>query len=134
MFSYYFARILANLTGAIQHTGLGSDIPDWRVVCHTVKLNPLVRYLYWNMNYHTEHHMYAAVPFFNLAKLRGVLEKDMPRSARELRRVPEQARARSGRRRRRTRPIFWTPSPSARRRSRAAVVMTTNHAQGRAGR
>jgi fatty acid desaturase len=78
VFSYYFARILANLTGAIQHTGLGSDIPDWRAVCHTVKVNPVVRYLYWNMNYHTEHHMYAAVPFFNLAKLRAAIEKDVP--------------------------------------------------------
>jgi fatty acid desaturase len=77
-FSYFFVRILANLTGVIQHTGLGSDIPDWRAVCHTVISNPLLRYLYWNMNYHTEHHMYAAVPFFNLAKLRKAIEKDVP--------------------------------------------------------
>ncbi len=80
VFSYFFARILGNLTGAIQHTGLGSSIPDWRAVCHTVKLGPVLRYLYWNMNFHTEHHMYAAVPFFNLPKLRAVLEKDMPRA------------------------------------------------------
>jgi fatty acid desaturase len=80
VFSCYFARILANLTGAIQHTGLGSDIPDWRAVCHTVKVNPVVGYLYWNMNYHTEHHMYAAVPFFNLAKLHEAIEKDLPKA------------------------------------------------------
>ncbi len=78
VFSYYFARILANLTGVIQHTGLAFDTPDWRAVCHTVNLNPILRFLYWNMNYHTEHHMYAAVPFFNLAKLRRVIEKDVP--------------------------------------------------------
>ncbi len=78
VFSYFFVRFLANLTGAIQHTGLGYDIPDWRVICHTVKLGPLGRYLYWNMNYHTEHHMYAAVPFFNLPKLRAAIEKDCP--------------------------------------------------------
>ncbi len=78
VFSYFFARFLANLTGAIQHTGLGSSVPDWRLVCHTVTVNPLIGYLYWNMNYHTEHHMYAAVPFYNLRKLRAVLEKDMP--------------------------------------------------------
>jgi fatty acid desaturase len=81
-FSCFFARILANLTGAIQHTGLGSDIPDWRSVCHTVNVNPVVRYLYWNMNYHTEHHMYAAVPFFNLPKLRAAIEKDVPKAHR----------------------------------------------------
>ena len=78
VFSSFFARILANMTGILQHTGLGSDTPDWRVVCHTVRFNPLLRYLYWNMNYHTEHHMYAAVPFFNMSKLRAVLEEDMP--------------------------------------------------------
>jgi len=78
VFSYYFVRFLANLTGAIQHTGLGSSVPDWRLVCHTVKLSPLLRFLYWNMNYHTEHHMYAAVPFFNLPKLRAAIEKDVP--------------------------------------------------------
>jgi fatty acid desaturase len=78
IFSSFSVRILANLTGAIQHTGLGQNIPDWRMVCHTVKVNPLIGYLYWNMNYHTEHHMYAAVPFCNLKKLRKVLEPDVP--------------------------------------------------------
>jgi fatty acid desaturase len=29
------------------------------------------------MNYHTEHHMYAAVPFFNLAKFRRAIRGDM---------------------------------------------------------
>ncbi len=42
------------------------------------ELSPLLRYLYWNMNYHTEHHMYAAVPFFNLPKLRAAIERDCP--------------------------------------------------------
>ena len=118
VFSYFFARILANLTGAIQHTGLGSDIPDWRAVCHTVKVNPLVRYLYWNMNYHTEHHMYAAVPFFNLAKLRAAIEKDVPGGARELHRLPGEAVRDQGHRRRRTRPSsICTRSRQAPRRS-----------------
>ena len=78
VFSYFFVRILGNLTGAIQHTGLAYDTPDWRAVCHTVKVNPLLGFLYWNMNYHTEHHMYAAVPFYNLKKLRKAIEKDCP--------------------------------------------------------
>ena len=30
------------------------------------------------MNYHLEHHMYAAVPFHNLSKLRKAIEKDLP--------------------------------------------------------
>ena len=78
VFACFFARILANLTGAIQHTGLGESVPDWRLVCHTVKVNPLIGYLYWHMNYHIEHHMYAAVPCFNLAKFHAVVAGDMP--------------------------------------------------------
>ncbi|MEO5961135.1 MAG: fatty acid desaturase, partial [Opitutaceae bacterium] len=33
---------------------------------------------YWNMNYHTEHHMYAAVPCYNLARLHSLIRHDMP--------------------------------------------------------
>ncbi len=62
IFGNFFATILGRLTGALQHTGLNENTPDWRLVCHTVKVNPVVRFLYWNMNYHIEHHMYAAVP------------------------------------------------------------------------
>ena len=32
----------------------------------------------WNMQYHVEHHMYPAVPFYNLPKLRCALEHDLP--------------------------------------------------------
>ncbi len=36
------------------------------------------------MNYHTEHHMYAAVPCYNLRKLRSVVESEMPTANRGL--------------------------------------------------
>ncbi|MCY4130160.1 MAG: fatty acid desaturase [Gammaproteobacteria bacterium] len=35
-------------------------------------------YHFWNMQYHLEHHMYPAVPFFNLPKLRRAIEHDLP--------------------------------------------------------
>jgi len=82
VFGSFFVRILANLTGAIQHTGLSENVPDWRLVCHTVKVNPLLGYLYWHMNYHTEHHMYAAVPCFNLARFHRAVAGDMQDSQR----------------------------------------------------
>ena len=66
VFGSFFATIIGNLTGSIQHLGLSHSVPDWRLVCHTVRVNPLIAYLYWNMNYHAEHHMYAAVPFWQL--------------------------------------------------------------------
>jgi fatty acid desaturase len=76
-FSYFFATFLQHATALIQHTGLQGDVPDWRFNSYTVNLNPLLRYLYWNMNFHTEHHMYAGVPFYNLPALRKELAWDL---------------------------------------------------------
>ena len=38
----------------------------------------LPAFYYWNMQYHLEHHMYPAVPFYNLPKLRKAIEHDLP--------------------------------------------------------
>jgi fatty acid desaturase len=73
------SSILSYLVTKTQHTGLQADISDSRKCCRSVKLNPLYEFLYWNMNYHIEHHMYAAVPFYNLKKLSKALEEDMPK-------------------------------------------------------
>jgi len=61
-----------------QHAGLKGDVPDWRVSARTMTLGPFVEFLYWSMNYHVEHHMFAAVPFYNLRKLRNAIEADLP--------------------------------------------------------
>jgi fatty acid desaturase len=77
-FGYFFATFLGRGTGIQQHSGLRSNVPDWRVSCHTVEFGPLTAYLYWNMNYHIEHHSYAAVPFFNLRRLHRAVRSDLP--------------------------------------------------------
>ena len=41
-------------------------------------MNPISRFLYWEMNYHVEHHMFPMVPYHNLAKLHEELKHDMP--------------------------------------------------------
>ena len=46
--------------------------------CRTFTLNPFVQFIYWHMNYHTEHHMYAAVP---VLPARRAAPADPPRSA-----------------------------------------------------
>ena len=78
-FGVFFGTFLGKFCGIIQHRGLPPNQPDWRLSCHSVKLGPLLRYLYWNMNYHTEHHMYAAVPFYNTPALHEALKHDLPR-------------------------------------------------------
>ena len=76
-FAYFFMTFFEHGTGIIQHMGLRGDVPDWRVNSYTVNLGPVLRFLYWNMNFHTEHHMYAAVPFYNLPQLRKEIEWDL---------------------------------------------------------
>ena len=61
-----------------QHAGLKDNAPDFRLCCRTLYLNPFFRFLYWHMNYHTEHHMYAAVPCYNLGKLHRIIKDDLP--------------------------------------------------------
>lgn len=61
-----------------QHVGLQDKVPDFRLCCRTFTLNPLVRFLYWQMNYHTEHHMYAAVPCYHLGRLHRLIKHDLP--------------------------------------------------------
>jgi fatty acid desaturase len=64
--------------GLPQHCGLRENVPDFRKSVRSMTLNPLAEFLYWRMNWHTEHHMYAGVPCYNLKKLHKELAADMP--------------------------------------------------------
>ena len=55
--------------GLTQHAGLAEDVLDHRLNSRTVYMNPVLRFLYWNMNYHVEHHMFPMVPYHALPKL-----------------------------------------------------------------
>jgi len=41
-------------------------------------MNPIFRFVYLNMNYHTEHHMYPMVPYYKLPELHRELRHDLP--------------------------------------------------------
>ena len=41
-------------------------------------MNPVFRFLYWNMNYHVEHHMFPMVPYHALPRLHEVIKADLP--------------------------------------------------------
>ncbi|HTZ52215.1 MAG TPA: fatty acid desaturase [Spirochaetia bacterium] len=83
-----FARFYAGgfqwVINITQHIGLQDNVPDFRLCCRTIKLNPFVTFLYFRMNWHTEHHMYAAVPCYSLSKLRKVIDREMPPFKRSL--------------------------------------------------
>jgi fatty acid desaturase len=71
---------LQNLCNNTQHIGLQDEVPDFRLNTRTFTLNPFVQFLYWHMNYHIEHHMYAAVPCYRLARLHQLIAHDLPPS------------------------------------------------------
>jgi Na+-transporting NADH:ubiquinone oxidoreductase subunit F len=64
--------------GLTQHAGLAENVLDHRLNCRTVRMNFVHRYLYWNMNYHVEHHMFPLVPYHALPRLHAIVQEDMP--------------------------------------------------------
>jgi fatty acid desaturase len=73
------------LCNSTQHVGMshGTDhnntINDFRLNTRTFYLNnPVVRCWYWHMNWHTEHHMYAAVPCYHLAAVHRAIKHQLP--------------------------------------------------------
>ena len=76
-FSNSYGSWLQSLCNNTQHIGLQDDVPDFRLCCRTFTVNPVVQFLYWHMNYHIEHHMYAAVPCYKLGRLHRLIEHDL---------------------------------------------------------
>ncbi len=66
------------LLNEAQHIGMADEVSDYRLNTRTILLNPVLAFLYWQMNYHIEHHMYAAVPFYNLPELHRLIKADTP--------------------------------------------------------
>lgn len=69
---------LYNFFGLTQHAALPENVLDHRANCRTVHMNPAFRFLYWNMNYHVEHHMFPMVPFHALPALHEAIKADCP--------------------------------------------------------
>ncbi|MFK7856219.1 MAG: fatty acid desaturase [Granulosicoccus sp.] len=74
----FIANIGSYLLGTTQHCGLLENNSDFRKNTRSIKLNPVIGFLYWHMNWHAEHHMYAGVPCYNLRALALEIESDMP--------------------------------------------------------
>jgi fatty acid desaturase len=66
------------MTGITQHAGLAEDVLDHRLNSRTVYMNPVMRFLYWNMNYHIEHHIFPMVPYHALPALHEEMKPFCP--------------------------------------------------------
>ena len=84
------------------HTGLKDNVDDFRLCVRSITLDPITHFIYWRMNWHTEHHMFAAVPCYNLRKLHRTVAADMPQprsfwgSWREMRQIWKKQKADPG--------------------------------------
>jgi len=75
---HFFGTWLMMIHNTPQHAGLAENVLDHRLNCRTVYMNPLSRFIYWNMNYHVEHHMFPLVPYHNLPALHELIKHDCP--------------------------------------------------------
>lgn len=70
---------LVHFTAMLQHGGLKANSWDHRESTRTVILNPIHGWLlYFNMQYHVEHHLFPQVPFYNLPKLHKIIKDQLP--------------------------------------------------------
>ncbi len=76
--SFYGTWVDIILFGYTQHAGLEENVLDHRLNTRTVHMNPVFRFIYWNMNYHLEHHMFPMVPYHALPRLHEVMKTDTP--------------------------------------------------------
>ena len=64
----------------LQHGGLADNVWDHRLNTRTVYMNPVFGFLYMNMQYHIEHHIYPMVPFHALRKLHERIKDQTPKA------------------------------------------------------
>ena len=76
--SPFIANFWRYIVGVPMHCGLKSNNTDFRKSVRTITLDPLSEFLYWHMNWHLEHHMFAGVPCYNLKALHSATADDMP--------------------------------------------------------
>jgi fatty acid desaturase len=61
-----------------QHMCMAEDQRDHRLTTRSIRCTWPERLLYWNMNYHIEHHLYPSVPFHALPALSQCIGSQLP--------------------------------------------------------
>jgi fatty acid desaturase len=77
VFPALVARQLTNVRTLAEHTL--TDPGERITATRTVLSNWFVSFFMCNLNYHIEHHLYPAVPWYNLRKLHALLNHDLRR-------------------------------------------------------
>jgi fatty acid desaturase len=71
------AKWLYWFQGMSEHTGL-TQYQNTLENTRTFKTNPFMRWMHWNMTYHTVHHTFPSVPFFRLPLLHKEVQARYP--------------------------------------------------------
>ena len=80
----FYGNTILLICAMTQHAGLADNIKDHRKSTRTVILNPFFSFLYSNMEYHIEHHIFPKIPCHNLKELHQVIKDQMPTPAKGL--------------------------------------------------
>lgn len=73
---------IVNLFINSQHMCMAESIPDHRYCTRSLACSLPTRVLYWNMNFHIEHHLYPGVPFHSLPSVNAAIHQQLPRPLR----------------------------------------------------
>ncbi len=74
----FYGNTILMLLGMTQHAGLADNVKDHRKSTRTVIVNPFFSFLYSNMEYHIEHHMFPKIPCHNLKAFHQIVKDQMP--------------------------------------------------------
>ena len=74
----FYGNTILMICGMTQHAGLADNINDHRKSTRTVIMNPFFSFLYSNMEYHIEHHIFPKIPCHNLKKFHKIVKNQMP--------------------------------------------------------
>jgi fatty acid desaturase len=66
------------LYGMVQHTEMAEESMDIRESTRSFSTNAFNRFIYMNMNYHVEHHLFPTVPFHTLPGLNVEIRSQLP--------------------------------------------------------
>ena len=75
----YYGKPIWFAVNVTQHLGAAINTKDHRLSTYSLKLNPILSFLYWKMEYHLEHHMFPMVPSYNLKKLQNEIKDQLPK-------------------------------------------------------
>lgn len=75
---FYNAGFMGFMAGVHQHAACEANEPDFRKSCADAKLDPLTSFLYWRMEYHIEHHSFAAIPCYHLKPFSKFVADQLP--------------------------------------------------------